>query len=110
MSLPNRPQFRVIDADARVIFDLGENFALPLTLGADRRLNQHGKDDLKGEIKTLLALVTKQGLKVSMAMLGQKLGYLDNLPQTVSEFDLVTDMLMFELSSRLFLFVPGFDN
>lgn len=70
-------------------------------------LNAEGQGELRGEFTEILGLAKRLGLPTSMKLIGRRLGYDNNLPETEDEFRVIVEVLKDELSSKLFMFVPN---
>ena len=69
-----------------------------------RPLNQTELASLKRHLNELLGICTRLGLKTAKLSIERAIG---NPPRTSREFDIYTGILMDELKSQLFLFVPS---
>jgi hypothetical protein len=98
-------------ADARVIYELDENFLAKADPDGrpseGRKLNRKGEEEVRDELRHLLELADKLELTVSSKMLHRRLGYLDSTPQTLAEFDMLIEFVRDEIRAQVFLFMPA---
>ncbi len=74
----------------------------------DRRLNARGRDQLIGDMRSLLGLARKLDLPASTSLLLPRARADGPLPETMETFDLIVETLLGEMGSKLFLFVPSY--
>jgi hypothetical protein len=68
-----------------------------------RPLEDSEKEDLTDALKRMLHECEKLQLYTSSALISSRLAY---LPKTLGEFELLRDAVQFEMTAKLFLFVP----
>lgn len=92
--------------DATAIYGMDEHFEDAEYPGGPKRLNEAGKNALRVEMKSLLAIAKKLSLPATTMMIGRRVGF-DQMPQTQGEYDVLVELLRNEIAAKLFVFIPA---